>query len=55
MAKNKKQKVIISSTTDVDIKDVVTEEIEKAVRVVVEESSKKYMRDIDVSLLVNIR
>lgn len=54
MAKLGKQKLIISSVTEVDVKDAVTEEVEKAVKTIVEECSKKYMRNIDVALTVNV-
>lgn len=55
MAKLGKQKLIISSVSEVDVKDIVTEEIEKAVKTIVEDCSKKYMRNIDVALIVNVK
>lgn len=55
MAKLGKQKLVISSVTEVDVKDAVTEEVEKAVKTIVEECSKKYMRNIDVALIVNVK
>ena len=55
MAKQGKQKVRISSVTEVDVKDAITEKIEKAVKIIVDDCTKVYMRNIDVALTVNVK
>lgn len=54
MAKLGKQKITISSVTEVEVDKAVSEDIEKAVKTIVEECSKKYMRNIDVDLTVYV-
>ena len=50
-----KQKIRVSSITEVDVKDVITAEIEKAVKTIVDNCTKEYKRDIDVAFTVNVK
>lgn len=51
----KKQKIIISSTCDTNIEDAVKVEIESAMQKLAQECSEKYMRNIEVSMKIDVK
>ncbi|MFR2314910.1 hypothetical protein [Terrisporobacter sp.] len=51
----KRDKIKISSVCDADINDSVKLEIEEATRKIVEECSKKYMRNIEIAMSIRVK
>ncbi len=50
-----KEKIIVGTDIDFKIEEEVKERVQQAIKVVVDECSKEYLRNIKVSLTVDIK